>query len=94
MKRGCGWGEQRRQCAQGGADKGGPALAIKKTHLGIQRDPLPGSTAIHGVEEDGGLANDPALITGEGDGVETIVEVLLLTTGGGKGGGAGQGARG
>lgn len=47
-----------------------------------QRDALPALAAIGGVQQDGGLAHDPALVAVEGDGVEAEVEALVLRGGG------------
>lgn len=43
-----------------------------------QGDALPALAAVGGVQQDGGLAHDPALVAVEGDGVEAEVEALVL----------------
>lgn len=49
-----------------------------------QRDALPALATVSGVQQDGGLAHDPALVTVEGDGVEAEVEALVLKEGQGR----------
>ena len=57
-------------------------LALQPVHLYStrtrQRDALPALAAVGGVQQDGGLAHDPALVAVEGDGVEAEVEALVL----------------
>ena len=62
--------------------------------LGRQRHPLPVGPAVGGVQQDRGLAHDPALVAVERDGVEPVVEALVLQGGWGRvgrGGGMGGG---
>lgn len=35
-------------------------------------------TAVCGVQQDGGLADDPALVAGEGDAGEAVVDACVL----------------
>eukprot|EP00983_Pelagomonas_calceolata_P039346 1137150-Pelagomonas_calceolata.AAC.6 len=46
--------------------------------LGTQRHALPVLAAVRGVQQDGRLAHNPALIPIEVDGVEAVVEALVL----------------
>lgn len=58
--------------------------------LGGERDAVPAGAAIRGVEQDGGLADNPALLAREGDGVEAVVEALLCNVRNVGGGGRGR----
>jgi hypothetical protein len=46
--------------------------------LCAERYPLPALSGVLCVEQDGGLADDPPLLAAEADGVEAVVEVLVL----------------
>ena len=58
--------------ASGGGDEHGRA-----GEPGGEADPFPVLAAVGGVEQDRGLADDPALLPAERDGVEAVVHILV-----------------
>ena len=49
--------------------------------LGAQRNPVPGRAPVLGVQEDGRLANNPPLLAAEANGLEAVVDALVLCLG-------------
>lgn len=48
--------------------------------LGAEWDALPVLATIAGMQQDSGLAHNPTLVTAEADGVEAVVEALVLSS--------------